>query len=249
MNYITINNWEKYQHYTHRNPPWVKLHNSLLDDYEYGCLQDASKLLLISLYMLASKCENRIPADPKWIREKGMLSSNIELEPLVNAGFISINGDASEVLAQCKHDESKMVVQSRVEKSRDREEKDMQVSPALLFPLQDGTEYPLELTKISQYEKTYHNIDVQFELKKCLQWDIDRPKERKTKTGILKHINFWLNRASKDKGPAIQPGIEYDNTAVEEARRDAKEMTPEQRAKNIARIRGLADMVGKREGR
>jgi len=119
MNYIVIKNWEKYQHYSHRNPPWVKLHNSLLDDYEYSCLQDASKLLLISLFMLASKTENQIPADPLWIQQKGMLSSTIDLQPLITAGFINVNGNASEMLAQCKQDASKMVVQSRVEKSRE----------------------------------------------------------------------------------------------------------------------------------
>lgn len=126
-----------------------------------------------------------------------------------------------------------------------KKEKDMQIpsaTPALLFPLKDGTEYPLELAKISEYEKTYYNIDVMFELKKCLQWDIDRPKERKTKTGILKHINFWLSNESKQKGPPIQKGIEHDNKAVEEAREDMKRRDPE---KTRAKIHDLAMGVTK----
>jgi len=125
--------------------------------------------------------------------------------------------------------------------------KDMQVSPALLFPLKDGTDYPLELMKISQYEKTYGSkIDVMFELKECLQWNIDRPKQRKTKTGILGHINFWLNRAVKDKGPGIHPGIEHDGTAVEEMNQELEKITPELRAKNREWIKGLAKGVTKK---
>lgn len=119
MNYIQIKNWEQFQHYKHRDPPWIKLYHSLLDDYEYGCLQDASKLLLMSLYMLASRTNNNIPADPDWIKQKGMLLGNIDLEPLITSGFISVNGNASEVLAQCKQDASEMLIQSRVEKSRE----------------------------------------------------------------------------------------------------------------------------------
>jgi len=122
------------------------------------------------------------------------------------------------------------------------EEKDIQqaVTPALLFPLRDGTEYPLELAKITEYEKTYHNIDVQFELKKCVQWNIDNPGKQKTKTGILKHINHWLSEASKSKGPPVHKGIEHDNTAVEEARKELEKITPEQFAKNRAKIAELA---------
>lgn len=129
---------------------------------------------------------------------------------------------------------------AQVKLREDKLIKDMQVSPALLFPLKDGTEYPLELAKISEYEKTYHNIDVQFELKKCLQWDIDRPEQRKTGKGILKHINHWLSVASQSKGPGLQPGIQHDNTAVNEMNRELEKITPELRAKNKAMIAKLA---------
>lgn len=246
MNSISIKNWEKYQHYSKRNPPWIKLYNSLLDDYEYTRLQDASKLLLISLFMLASRCDNEIPADPEWIQQKGMLLGDVDLRPLISAGFIKLNGkDASIPLATCKQDASEVLHQSR---DRDREEKDMRISsaaPALLFPLKDGSEYPLELAKISQYEKTYRNINVPQELRNCLQWDIDNPDERKTKKGILKHINFWLNGASKDKGPPIQKGIDPGDKAVMEARENKEEYDP---IKAREKIRELALGVTKGVG-
>jgi len=103
MQYLKIVNWEKYQHYSKRNPPWIKLHNQLLDNYDYGCLQDASKLLLMTLYLLASRTENNIPADQNWVRTKGMLRGTINWEPLISAGFITLNGNsASDSLASCK---------------------------------------------------------------------------------------------------------------------------------------------------
>ena len=106
MNTLSIVNWEKYQHYKHRNPPWIKLYHAILDDYQYGCLQDASKLLLISLFLLASRTGNSIPADKKWIQNKAMIKGEIDFKPLLDAGFITINGyckhDASNVLASCQ---------------------------------------------------------------------------------------------------------------------------------------------------
>jgi hypothetical protein len=106
--YLKVENWNEYQHYKHRDPPWIKLYHRLIDNYEYGCLQDASKLLLFSLYMLAARTNNRIPADPEWIKSKAMMSQEIDLSELIAAGFISCSGNvatryqpASNPLATC----------------------------------------------------------------------------------------------------------------------------------------------------
>jgi len=123
-------------------------------------------------------------------------------------------------------------------------EKDIQA--ALVFPLRNNKDFGLSLNKISEYENTYRNIDVPFELKKCLQWNIDNPSKRKTERGILKHINGWLSDESKKRGPQPAPGIERDSRAVDEARKEVEEMTPERKAKVKKRLEGLADMVGKK---
>jgi len=99
VEYLRIKNWEQYQHYKERNPPWIKLHNKILDCYEYGCLQDASKLLLLSLYLLASRTDNKIPNDMFWIKSKAMLKGKVDIKPLIKHGFIEVIGNASTVLA------------------------------------------------------------------------------------------------------------------------------------------------------
>ena len=55
---IAPKNWKKFQHYTGRTPPWIKLHRSLLDDYSFHCLPLASKALAPGLWLLASEYEN-----------------------------------------------------------------------------------------------------------------------------------------------------------------------------------------------
>uniref|UniRef100_A0A6M3LRJ7 Putative replication protein n=1 Tax=viral metagenome TaxID=1070528 RepID=A0A6M3LRJ7_9ZZZZ len=120
MEYLKVKNWEKYQHYTHRNPPWIKLHNQILDDYEYCCLQDDSKLLLISLFLLASKTDNKIPSDPEWIRSKAMIKGSVDLSELIKSNFIEqlsngLQGD-SIMIASCKQNGG--TEKSRVDKNR-----------------------------------------------------------------------------------------------------------------------------------
>ena len=102
MDYYTVKNWEKFQHYKDRSPPWIKLHRDLLRDYEFSCLQDASKLQLMLLWLLASQLDNKIPTDPEWITRQLGLSDKLNLKPLIDNGFICLVHDDSKVLADCK---------------------------------------------------------------------------------------------------------------------------------------------------
>ena len=55
--FIVPKNWSQFQHYRDRSPTWLKLHRSLLDDFDYHCLPIASKALAPFLWLLASEYE------------------------------------------------------------------------------------------------------------------------------------------------------------------------------------------------
>src|SRR5687768_18068275 len=59
--YTTLfrSNFESFQHYKDRAPPWIKLYNELLDDYEFGQLPDASKMHLVAIWLLASRSDRK----------------------------------------------------------------------------------------------------------------------------------------------------------------------------------------------
>lgn len=119
MEYFRVKNWERFQHYKRRNPPWIKLYTHLLDDYEFGSLGDASKLLALFILMLAAKANNKLPLDPHWLQRRTGLEQTPDLEPLFGIGFI-VKLDASELLASCK--QNAMPEERREEKRRgDRE--------------------------------------------------------------------------------------------------------------------------------
>lgn len=114
--YFKVRNWETFQHYKDRNPPWIKLHNHLLDNYEFECLPDASKAHLLCIWMLASRTQNKMPLDPKWIKRKIGASSDVDLDILIKYGFIEEECELHN-MERCA---SKALVSE--EKRRDREE-------------------------------------------------------------------------------------------------------------------------------
>lgn len=103
--HLRIRNLEKYQHYRDRNPPWVKLHRDLLENYEFEQLPDATKAHALLLLLLAARIGNVIPIDPLWIGRKIGARSPIDLSQLLKAGFLEVSGAdckrvASDLLAE-----------------------------------------------------------------------------------------------------------------------------------------------------
>lgn len=86
--YLRVTNWRKYQHYTNRRPPWIKLHLELLDDYEFGRLQDASKAHALCIMLLAASTDNHFPNDAAWISKKISATHKLDLAGLLSTGFL-----------------------------------------------------------------------------------------------------------------------------------------------------------------
>jgi hypothetical protein len=117
LNYLRVKKWAEFQHYKDRNPPWIKLHRTLLDDYEFSCLQDASKLQLILIWVLASQNDGRIPEDAIFLQKRLSLSKPPDLETLINQGFLIREQDASNTLAEGKQDASSLHLEKRREET------------------------------------------------------------------------------------------------------------------------------------
>ncbi len=102
MKFLRVKNLEKHQHYKDRRPPWIKLHSEVLDDYDFACLQDASKAHLMLIWVLASRLDNKIPYDLAWITKQLSATVAVDVEELIMQGFIEVFDDGSKVLAPRK---------------------------------------------------------------------------------------------------------------------------------------------------
>lgn len=114
-------NWNKFQHYKDRSPGWIKLYRELLDDRIFHRLPDASRALAPMLWLLASESsDGSIPDAVAEISFRLRMSEkkvDEALQPLIAAGFFSMEQDASEPLAERETD-------ACLEKRREREEKE-----------------------------------------------------------------------------------------------------------------------------
>jgi hypothetical protein len=100
---LRIKNWREFQHYTDRLPPWVKLHHSLLDNFEFHSLPVASKALAPMLWLLASEnLDGSISDDLTKVAFRLRTTVNdvqTALKPLIDKGFVASD---SNVLADCE---------------------------------------------------------------------------------------------------------------------------------------------------
>jgi hypothetical protein len=101
--YFRIRNFERFQHYKDRNPPWIRLHDALWRDRAFFRLPDAPKAHLIGLFALAARLDNRIPDDPEWLAHELCASEPIDLGALVASGFLIPEHQASGAVAAGKH--------------------------------------------------------------------------------------------------------------------------------------------------
>ena len=118
---IKPKNWHEFQHYKNRCPPWIKLHRTILDNYEFHKLPDASKALAMCLWLLASEGdEGEIDANYEKLAfrfrstEKKIEES---LKPLIDEHFFYVVRDASTPIADSEQD-------ALLEESRERVEKE-----------------------------------------------------------------------------------------------------------------------------
>lgn len=119
-------NWQSFQHYKDRRPPWIKLYRNLLDDKDYLRLPTASRALAPCLWLLASESETgefdgsvdniafRLRLTDKEV-EQG-------LKHLIDKGFFEV---ASGVLASCLQDA--IPETERETENRDREQRQRQI--------------------------------------------------------------------------------------------------------------------------
>lgn len=118
---LKIKNWQEFQHYKDRSPPWIKLHHSLLDNYEFHRLPVASKALAPMLWLLASEnTEGVISEDLTLIAFRlRMRIEDVEtaLKPLINAGFVVSDSAVQAPCLQYATQETETETETKGEKN------------------------------------------------------------------------------------------------------------------------------------
>lgn len=141
MEYLQVKNWRTFQHYSMRNPPWIRVYNSLLENHVFAALPDVTKAHLVEIWLFASRSENCIPNDPAFVATRINANTPVDLDLLVSVGFLEAWVDASEVLAPSENRASNMLARSENHASN------------MLAPLKQGSQPCLLRTEQNRIEK------------------------------------------------------------------------------------------------
>lgn len=147
--WLYIKNWENYQHYKDRCPPWVKLHTEILTSRTWIMVSDASKLLAVASMMLASKHNGKIPHDEAYIQRAANLENRPDFKELIENDFFVL-ADASIVQANA-------IIEERREEER-RYAKDASNIPTWV-PIDDWNDY-LDMRKRKKKEPTERALGI-----------------------------------------------------------------------------------------
>lgn len=176
---LSVKNFERYQHYRDRNPPWIKLYKSLYTDREFMSLSIEARYLYIGLLALFSECANKLVEDRAYIAHRlAIPESKVVLEPLylrtengIERGFLAVEGE----------DESGRSV-GPVEPRPAPPKKSAQTDEEFLASLQQNP--------------AYAHVDFTREMGKMDAWLAVNPGRRKTRQFVVK----WLNKIERPMG-------------------------------------------------
>jgi len=88
MQYLSVKNLEVYQHYKDRDPKWIKLYYSILDDEVFMVLDETMRCRYITCLIIASRTHNKIPYDKSYLKKIMRLDKAPNLQPLIDHGFL-----------------------------------------------------------------------------------------------------------------------------------------------------------------
>ncbi|MBC8158174.1 MAG: hypothetical protein H8E94_02460 [Alphaproteobacteria bacterium] len=119
---LQIVGWDEYQHYSRRDPPWIKLHIRTLQSEDWVTLADASKLLMCVCLMLGARDGGRIPNNPDYIKRVAYLDKRPNLNPLIECGFLKkVQADASGCLQPHENARPETETETETEEELERE--------------------------------------------------------------------------------------------------------------------------------
>lgn len=214
MAYYRIKNWEKYQHYKDRSPPWIKLHRDLLTSETWVSLDNDGRVLAIACMMIASATENKIPAKKGYIRRAAYLDNDPDFQPLIEADFVEYIEENTNVASAPQADASKKQADARPEERRGEERREDNTADADQKYSFSGKIVNLTEKDFDAWSAAYPNINLRTEIQAYDDWLVSRP-EKDQKAWFFRLSGHLKNQSKKAK-PILVKKKNPDASTLEE---------------------------------
>lgn len=205
---LYVKNWRTFQHYKDRNPPWIKLHFSILSSEDWVLLDDSSRVLAIACMLVASKNEGQIDGSDKglaYLKRVAYLNKMPNLNPLIACGFLEYASKSKQMLADARPEtETEVLTETPLASSDEsllaaKSPKGIHKSApngeaVALIPIVGGQEFGVSQEFAAELASLYPNVDVPQTLREIRGWNLANPKKQKTLSGVARHINQWCQK-------------------------------------------------------
>lgn len=132
---LRIHDWDVHQTYRadRGQPPWIKVHRSLMRNIKWVGLDDNERGQLVAIWLLAADNNGVIPADSKIIQKFCFMSSEPNLNKFIDLGFIDKDGvnmtssschDGVKLASGRGQNDATVTPQNRIETEKNRIETD-----------------------------------------------------------------------------------------------------------------------------
>lgn len=226
---IKIKNWDKFQHFKDRRPPWIKLHREILDQRDINLLSDRSFRVLVGLWLLASEDRDKQGGLPSIddIAFRLRIDKDKIINSLKELDSYLIHDDIKEISEQYQSvppEEETEAYKQETETKKDLSE-NLKVCIPIDFELNDTNKDWINKTGMPDLLKLEIFDDF------CDYWKIDGSK--KTPNGwqmafrknpiVKRKITNYLHRSGKQDEENKRPSTSRAKRVVDELDRIAAE--------------------------
>ena len=154
---MKIKNWRDFQHYKHRNPPWIKFHKTLLDDPEWHTLPPLASKVLAMCWLVASERDGELPPISKLAFRLRMSADEASEQISLLSHWICF--DLSELLADGSADASAVLAEgSARDRDRDRDRDRVKTETEAISALSGGASIFVPPTPEADYYRRFKEI-------------------------------------------------------------------------------------------
>ena len=152
---MKIKNWRDFQHYKHRNPPWIKFHKTLLDDPEWHTLPPLASKVLAMCWLVASERDGELPPISKLAFRLRMSADEASEQISLLSHWICF--DLSELLADGIADASAVLAEG-IARDRDRDRDRVKTETEAISALSGGASIFVPPTPEADYYRRFKEI-------------------------------------------------------------------------------------------
>ena len=114
-----------------------------------------------------------------------VLTPNIHFQPVENESVENVGSNNNTINNNNTNNNINTICSELQEKK----------GTGIKIPLVDGTYFDVPEDKIPLWQQAYPSVNIDQELKKIIAWCDANPTKRKTRRGVTKFINSWLDRS------------------------------------------------------